>query len=127
MRVPFHLMAVGLLAACAIPATQVQVPTQSMHEALEQARASHAAGPPPEDQIRRGTRAAAPPGAPRPQLATPDVRMAYLYEWIDGEGNQHFGTWVAIPLAGFDWVLHGTPAAPTTARELAPTSTESAP
>jgi hypothetical protein len=31
--------------------------------------------------------------------------MAYLYEWVDAEGNKHFGGWVAIPLAGFDWVM----------------------
>jgi hypothetical protein len=31
--------------------------------------------------------------------------MAYLYEWVDGEGNKHFGGWVAIPLTGFDWVM----------------------
>jgi hypothetical protein len=31
--------------------------------------------------------------------------MAYLYEWVDAEGTKHFGGWVAIPLAGFDWVM----------------------
>jgi hypothetical protein len=31
--------------------------------------------------------------------------MAYLYEWVDAEGNRHFGNWVAIPLTGFDWVM----------------------
>jgi hypothetical protein len=31
--------------------------------------------------------------------------MAYLYEWIDAEGNKHFGGWVAIPLVGFNWVM----------------------
>jgi hypothetical protein len=50
-------------------------------------------------------RSTAPPGAPQPVLAPPDIRMAYLYEWVDEEGNKHFGGWVAIPLAGFDWVM----------------------
>ncbi len=38
-------------------------------------------------------------------LTAPDVRLAYLYEWIDTEGNKHFGEWVAIPVAGFDWIM----------------------
>ncbi len=46
-----------------------------------------------------------PIGAPLPLLSTPEVRMAYLYEWVDGEGNKHFGEWVAIPLGGFDWIM----------------------
>jgi hypothetical protein len=64
-----------------------------------------AAGTPahPADHIAPG--ASAPGDAPRPLLAAPDVRMAYLYEWIDESGNRHFGGWVAIPLGGFDWVM----------------------
>jgi hypothetical protein len=99
------LLPVMLLAGCAVPATQVSVPTESMHDALQQARAAHrtelATGMP----LRRSMRSAAPPGAPQPMLAPPDVRMAYLYEWVDAEGNKHFGSWIAIPLAGFDWVM----------------------
>lgn len=99
------------LAACAVPATQVDVPTQSMRKALEQSRSERPKVMLPEPPATAGA-AKDPPqhvsgaaGPPRPQLATPDVRMAYLYDWVDHEGNQHFGSWVAIPLSGFDWVL----------------------
>jgi hypothetical protein len=95
-----------LLAGCAIPSTQVSVPTESMRDALQQARSAHRAEPVNEMPLpRRPARLAAPPGAPQPMVAPPDVRMAYLYEWVDAEGNKHFGGWVAIPLSGFDWVM----------------------
>lgn len=99
------LLASVLVAGCAIPATQVAVPTESMRDALQQARAARQSEPANDMPLRRPMRSAAPPGAPRPMLAPPDVRMAYLYEWVDSEGNKHFGSWVAIPLAGFDWVM----------------------
>jgi len=94
-----------VMTACAIPATEVTVPTESMHDALQQTRSARQAEAPREVPLRRAVRLAAPPGAPQPTLAPPDVRMAYLYEWVDAEGNKHFGGWVAIPLAGFDWVM----------------------
>jgi hypothetical protein len=94
-----------LVCGCAIPATRVAVPTESMHEALQQARSIHRLEPNLEVPLHRSALSAGPPGAPRPVLAPPDIRMAYLYEWVDAEGNKHFGGWVAIPLAGFDWVM----------------------
>lgn len=99
------LLVNALLTGCAIPATQVAVPTASMHDAFERARGTPRTEPANEVPLRRPVRSAAPPGAPQPILAPPEVRMAYLYEWIDPEGNKHFGGWVAIPLAGFDWVM----------------------
>ena len=99
------LLAAVLACGCAAPATQVAVPTESMREALQQARGAHRSEPPFEASLHRLAPSAAPPGAPRPLLAPPDIRMAYLYEWVDAEGNKHFGGWVAIPLAGFDWVM----------------------
>jgi len=104
----------GVLAACAQPATEVQVATMSMHEALEKARgpalgANPAAPtalqiPPPPPPIPRGT--------PQGLLSAPPVRLAYLYEWIDADGNKHFGEWIAIPLAGFDWIMNDGSRAP---------------
>lgn len=99
------LLASALLAGCAIPATQVAVPTESMRDALQQARGARRIELANDTPLRHQMRSTAPPGAPQPMLAPPDIRMAYLYEWIDGEGNKHFGGWVAIPLAGFDWVM----------------------
>jgi hypothetical protein len=99
------LLVSTFLAGCAIPATKVSVPTESMREALQQARGVRRVEPANEMPLRHHMRSTAPPGAPLPKLAPPDIRMAYLYEWVDAEGNKHFGGWVAIPLAGFDWVM----------------------
>jgi hypothetical protein len=110
-----HFAFVALMASmagCAIPATQVAVPTESMHDALQQTRAARRFEPDGETQQRRSLRSQAPPGAPQPLFSPPDVRMAYLYEWVDGEGNKHFGGWVAIPLAGFNWVMTDGSTAP---------------
>ncbi len=95
----------GAVLGCAIPATDVAVPTQSMQQALRDARASHPGSQDSDVPRQRPAHGSAPPGAPRPALAAPDIRMAYLYDWIDREGNKHFGGWVAIPLAGFDWIM----------------------
>jgi len=118
-----------VLSACAVPATQVEVPTRSMRDALEQSRnargpallnATVFANPPGAEntmvtQTRASQRSTLPPGVAIPAISAPDVRMAYLYEWIDRDGNQHFGTWVAIPLTGFDWILNKAPPASTPA------------
>lgn len=101
-----------LLNSCAVPATQVVVPTESMRDALQQARTAPRSDSVGELQLRHAARSAAPPGAPQPLLAPPDVRMAYIYEWVDNEGNKHFGGWVAIPVAGFDWVMTDGSSAP---------------
>lgn len=95
-----------LAAGCAAPATDVAIPTESMHDALQQAQALRAPEPAAEAAQLRPARSVAPPGAPQPNLAPPDVRMAYLYEWVDADGNKHFGSWVAIPLRGFDWIMN---------------------
>jgi hypothetical protein len=95
-----------LLGACAVPATDVKVATMPMRSALELSRESSGASVPPrKDSVPHLVAADIPPGAPRPLLSAPDVRLAYLYEWVDGEGNKHFGEWVAIPVSGFDWVM----------------------
>jgi hypothetical protein len=110
-RATARVLAAGGFAAllaggCAVPATEVQVPTHSMREALELSRGTRA--PLARTDAWHGPRLLplpVPPGAPQPLLAAPDIRMAYLYEWVDAEGNRHFGNWVAIPLTGFDWVM----------------------
>src|ERR1700747_2734462 len=109
LRAPFCWAQFSLiapsLAGCATPATQISVPTESMREALQQVRTTSSVEPVGDTQLRRSLHSPAPPGAPQPMLAPPDIRMAYLYEWVDAEGNKHFGGWVAIPLGGFDWVM----------------------
>lgn len=94
-----------ILGACAAPATEVTVPTMPMRDALELAREQGPRPAPRTESAPHLVAANIPQGAPRPLLSAPDVRLAYLYEWIDGEGNKHFGEWVAIPVAGFDWIM----------------------
>ena len=93
-------------AGCAIPATDVQVPTMSMHAALERARAE----PPIVTDLRpvltRADFVRPQQDQPQTLLSAPQVRLAYLYEWIDTEGNKHFGEWVAIPIGGYDWIMN---------------------
>jgi hypothetical protein len=98
-------LAAAMLGACATPATQVEVPTLPMRDALEQARQQAILVPPRADPLPKLLAPVLPEGAPRPLLSTPDVRLAYLYEWVDFEGNKHFGEWVAIPVSGFDWIM----------------------
>jgi hypothetical protein len=100
------LAAAALLGACAVPATRVEVPTLPMRAALDLARQTAAPAPLRTQAGPRLVATAQPQGSQRPLLSTPDVRLAYLYEWVDTEGNKHFGEWVAIAVAGFDWIMN---------------------
>ena len=100
-----------LLSGCAVPATEVAVPTMPMHEALERARAQNGATL-DHPAVPLPPAASMPAGAPRSLISAPEVRLAFLYEWIDAEGNRHFGEWVAIPITGFDWVMDDGSRAP---------------
>jgi hypothetical protein len=89
-----------LCASCVSSAGSVHVPTMSMREALALTRNDDAlpAVPAAARERERGT-------SPPALVAPPEVRMAWLYEWVDDAGNRHFGGWVAIPLRGFGWVM----------------------
>lgn len=111
---PLAFATVVLLTSCAVPATKVSVPTMSMGQALQQAR---------RDSLRNlATAPVIPPrlgdgvagvtisqstisrfAIPRPAVRPPDIRMAFLYSWVDSEHNKHFGSWVAIPVSDFAW------------------------
>jgi len=127
---PLHTRIGALMAAampvitsgCAVPATEVAVDTMSMRSALEVARADANNNivikrdtVPPEKRVL-------PPALQGSILGTPDVRLAYLYESIDAEGNKHYGEWVAIPLSGSRWVMSDGSQAP-----IDPNAGESAP
>lgn len=109
---PMAVIAAVLLVACARPATDVQVPTMSMHEALQRARAEPPADADLPALLLRPDALQLPSDAPHALLSAPQVRMAYLYDWIDPEGNKHFGEWVAIPVGGLDWIMNDGTRAP---------------
>ena len=93
------------VTACAVPATEVSVPTMPMRDALELSRGMGKGivdiGPPPN------IHAIPPPptGVPQAIVSAPDIRLVYIFEWVDSDGNKHFGEWVAIPVTGFDWIM----------------------
>jgi hypothetical protein len=102
-------LVVSTLAGCAHPATDVEVKTQSMRQALdggqgswriEQAHASARTG------LATDTLPSADPTA---WASTPTIAVAYVYEWIDRRGNRHLGEWVLVPVSGFDWDLNKRP------------------
>jgi hypothetical protein len=114
-RLSARLALAGLLPAlcgCAIPATEVNVPTMPMRQALDLSRSEGNSPPGTQKAAPRLRSANPPPGAAQPLLSTPEVRLAYVYEWVDPEGNKHFGEWVAIPIAGFDWIMNDGTHAP---------------
>lgn len=112
LALPMMVSGTIVLAACAVPATEVAVPTMSMTAALDQARAEGTpTGTGAPDAVRLAS-VKMPASVPAPQMTTPEVRLAYVYEWVDAEGNKHFGEWVAIPIAGFAWVMSDGTRAP---------------
>jgi hypothetical protein len=102
--------ALGLaaLAGCATPAVNVKVPTATMDQAYR-ASVSGLGGapalpatPPAATRIVETT---IRPDRPSPIVAAPDIRLAFFYQWIDGDGNMHYPSWVAIPVESFRWVV----------------------
>lgn len=110
------------LLACAVPATEVAVSTMPMKQALEISRSDSSQAVAPRPGIAPLERRSLPPAIPGTVLSTPDIRLAYLYEWVDAEGNRHYGEWVAIPVASSHWVMSDGSQAPIelTAPDTAP-------
>ncbi len=99
------LIGLAALAGCAAtPATEVKVETMSMDKAYAAARGAQAAAD-TSGQETRIVRALVSPGRPAPIVLPPDIRMGYVYEWIDTEGNMHYPGWVAIQVEAFKWVM----------------------
>jgi len=112
MKAVVAVTALALVSGCAAPPGSTRVPTMPMREALRIARDEGAQMDPDHRGPPGGLPAGRSPGSPVPLLASPDIRMAYLYEWIDAGGNRHFGGWVAVALGGFTWVLDDGTLAP---------------
>ena len=94
---------VAALTGCAAPASQIKVPTQSMEDAwkatpMQVDRASDA-------QAGRLVGAVLRQEQPLPVVSAPDIRMAFFYPAQDAEGNMHYGSWVAIPVDTFKWLM----------------------
>ncbi len=93
------------VASCAVAANDVQVDTMPMRQALDLTR-SQAGADLARAQIHSYLAAPVPPDiAPAGLLTSPDVRFAYLYEWVDSDGNRHFGEWIAIPVGAAQWIM----------------------
>lgn len=96
----------ALLAGCATPAVDVKVPTSSMDEAY---RVSVGAGTSTAAAAARNpariVETTIRPDRPAPVVAAPDIRLAFIYQWVDAEGSLHYPSWVAIPVETFRWVV----------------------
>lgn len=98
----------AIIAGCASPAIDVEVPTTSMQNAWR----SHGATPKKattdqnanvlESGIVRPTYS---PGTPMPVVTAPEIRMAYLAPYADHDGVMHYGQWVAVEVHGYRWTL----------------------
>jgi hypothetical protein len=94
------------VASCAVAANDAQVDTIPMRQALDLAR-SQARADVEHVEIQSHLVSPAPPLTPPSGLLTsPDVRFAYLYEWVDPDGNRHFGEWIAIPVGAAQWIMN---------------------
>ena len=83
-----------------------------MRKALEISRADGDVTATVEHNVAPIERRSLPPALQGTILSTPDVRLAYLYEWIDTDGNKHYGEWVAIPVSNSRWVMSDGTQAP---------------
>lgn len=102
----------GLISTgCATPATEVIVPTMSMDAALTESRAAQSQTQISKPQARI-VRAVINPDRPAPLVSAPDVRLAYVFEWTDSQGNLHYPGWVAIPVDTFKWIIPDVGAVP---------------
>ncbi len=89
---------------CATPATEVKVPTMNMDAALAESRAAQSPAQAIKPQARI-VRSVLSPDRPAPLVSAPDVRLAYVFEWTDTQGNLHYPGWVAIPVDTFKWII----------------------
>lgn len=92
-----------VLSGCASTAAEIKVPTTSMEEAwnstpVQSSRAN--------DGVQgRVVGAVLRQEQPLPVVSAPDIRMAYIYSAPDAEGNMHYGSWVALPIDTFKWLM----------------------
>ena len=98
------------LGGCATPASDIHVATLSMREALDRTTAGTSMAAIPVNPADQAAQVSAmpiprPSQVPLPALAAPDVRLAWLFDWVDAEGNRHYGSWVAIAITPARWVL----------------------
>jgi len=92
-----------VLSGCATSANEVKVPTKSMEEAWKATSST------PERAIDptagRLVGAVLRQDQPLPIVSAPDIRMAYIFAGPDGEGNMNYGSWVALPIDSFKWIM----------------------
>jgi len=91
------------LAGCATTAAQVKVPTTSMEDAWK--ATSKETDKLPDAPAGRLVGAVLRQEQPLPVVSAPDIRMAYIFAAPDAEGNMHYGSWVALPIDTFKWLM----------------------
>lgn len=102
-QLPALLALTVVLAGCATSAAEIKVPTVSMEEAWK--AGSTQSGRAAEGTPGRLVGAVLRQEQPLPVVSAPDIRMAYIYSAPDAEGNMHYGSWVALPIDTFKWLM----------------------
>ncbi|PKY09755.1 hypothetical protein B1757_13220 [Acidithiobacillus marinus] len=98
--------AASLLAGCATPG-HVVVKTMSMQRAYHEAQGG---GSNVVKQLAKSAAFQHPLYTPPPGIGiveAPKIAMAYVYPWVDANDTLHMGTWVGIPISGFQWKTSG--------------------
>lgn len=104
LRGVLSAFAVLACTGCATPATEVVVPTKSMDAALAESRSAPSQAAVSKSKSRI-VRTPIQPDRPAPVVSAPDIRLAYVFEWTDTQGNLHYPGWVAIPVDTFKWII----------------------
>lgn len=93
----------ALLSACATPPTEVMVPTQSMQDAYRSSRGAQDTSTFKTES--RIVQSVVTSDRPVPVITPPDIRMAYVYAWVDSDGTVHYPSWTGIAVKDFQWVI----------------------
>ena len=91
------------ITGCAAPTMDVKVQTMSMQDSYKTAVGESVGQIEPKES--RIINPVMQHNMPYPVVAVPDVRMAYITPWKDDDGLLHYGSWVAVPVDSFKWVM----------------------
>jgi hypothetical protein len=99
----FSIIVLTALAGCATSAAEIKVPTTSMEEAWKASSSDSSKGA--DAATGRVVGAVLRQDQPLPVVSAPDIRMAYVFPATDADGNMHYGSWVALPIDSFKWLM----------------------
>lgn len=107
MKIPALVLALACftLVACGTPPLEVKVPTQSMQDAYRASSGGFIGSSADAKVESRIIRSVVTSDRPVPVVTPPDIRMAYVYAWVDSDGTVHYPSWTGIAVKDFQWVI----------------------